>query len=259
MKNSDKRFTTATLLASITLLCALLSNSILPTTAAYAQRRGDNRSSSAAADAVPGKRTKDAARHSQQAAKVFNEVMRVPDKAIPKDLLDKAEAVAVFPNVLRAAFVVGGRKGQGLVSRRTSSGWSAPVYYNLSGGSIGAQIGASSTDFVLLFMNEEGLKGLMEDKFEIGGEASVAAGPVGRTVSASTNVTLDAGILSYSRSKGAFIGAAIKGVAITPDNDLNEAFYGKKANEIVMEGVSMSRIPSSVRVFPLALSRYSRR
>lgn len=249
MKLSTGRFTLVIIVIGA-LTCAAMW------TTTNAQRRS---SSATAAQTVPGQRTKDAARHSGAAAKVFSEVMRVPDKAIPKELLDKAEAVAVFPNVLRAAFVIGGRKGQGLLSRRTSSGWSAPVFYNLSGGSVGAQIGASSTDFVLLFMNEEGLKGLMEDKFEIGGEASIAAGPVGRTVAASTNVTLDAGILSYSRSKGAFIGAAIKGVAITPDNDLNEAFYGQKANEIVRQGVSMSRIPSSVRAFPLTLSRYSKR
>lgn len=206
---------------------------------------------------IPGKRAADAARHSRDAAKVFNEIMRVPDKAIPRELLDAAEAVAVFPGVFKAAFIVGGRKGQGLVSRRTSSGWSAPVFFNLGGGSIGPQIGADKTDYVLLFMNEAALKGLMEDKFEIGGEAGIAAGPVGRAASVSTNLTLDAGILSYSRSKGAFIGAALKGVVISPDNDLNEAFYGQKADAVIEQGLSMSRIVSNVRTFPLTLSRYS--
>jgi len=208
----------------------------------------------------PLKRANDAGRHARQATQVFNQVMAVPDKAIPKELLQRAEAIAVFPGVLRAAFIVGGRKGQGVISRRTPTGWSAPAFFNLGGGSIGAQIGAASTDFVLLFMNEGALRGLLEDKFEIGGEASIAAGPVGRTVSASTNMTLDAAILSYSRSKGAFIGAAVKGVVINPDNDLNEAFYGMKANDLLTGSTRVGTpVPSVVRSFSLALNRYSRR
>ena len=206
-----------------------------------------------------GQRANDAARHSRDAAKVLNEIMRVPDKGIPRELLAKAEAVAVFPDVLKAALGIGGRRGQGVVVRRTASGWSAPVFFNMTGGSIGAQIGASSTDHVLLFMNDDALKGLLEDKFEIGGEVGIAAGPVGRVASASTNLTLDAGILSYSRSKGAFIGAALKGVSITPDNDLNEAYYGMKANSVLMGTAPTVRMSSAVRTFPLTLSRYSRR
>ncbi len=200
------------------------------------------------------RRTQDASRHAKKAAQVFTEIMRAKDKAIPKELLGDAEAIAVFPGVLKAAFIVGGRKGQGVVVRRTARGWSAPAFYNVSGGSFGAQIGGAKTDYVLLIMNEGGLKGLLEDKFEIGGEASVAAGPVGRTLSASTNPTLDAGILSYSRSKGVFIGASLKGVAITPDNDLNRAYYGRTASELLNAGTPA---PSLVRALPLALSRYS--
>ncbi len=113
--------------------------------------------------------------------------MSVPEKEIPRDLLESAEAVAVCPGVLKAAFIVGGRKGDCVISRRTlKRQWSAPVFYNLAGGSVGAQIGGSKTDYVLLFMNEEALKGLMGDKFEIGGEAEATAGPVGRAASAST-------------------------------------------------------------------------
>jgi lipid-binding SYLF domain-containing protein len=200
------------------------------------------------------RRTADASRRAKNAAKVFTDIMRAKDKSIPKELLEDAEAVAVFPGVLKAAFIVGGRKGQGVVTRRTAKGWTAPAFYNLSGGSVGAQVGGEKTDYVLLVMNPEGLKGLMEDKFEVGGEAGVAAGPVGRTLAASTNPTLDAAILSYSRSKGVFIGAALKGVAITPDNDLNEAFYGKDAREVLNGGTSP---PTLVRALPLALSRYS--
>ena len=203
-------------------------------------------------------RTTDAARHSSEAAKTFTEIMNVKDKAIPQEMLDTAEAIAVFPGVIKAAFVVGGRGGQGVISRRVKGGWSEPAFFNLGGGSFGPQIGAQKTDYVLLIMNESGLSGLLKDKFEIGGEASVAAGPVGREAAASTNPRLDAGILSYSRSKGAFIGAALKGAVITPDNDLNEAIYGKKADELLnAKPMKFEQMPPSVRIFPRTLVRYS--
>jgi lipid-binding SYLF domain-containing protein len=208
------------------------------------------------------KRMADATRHSQAAAKVFNEIMGVADKSIPRELLDKAEAVAVFPGVVKAAFIIGGRGGQGVISRRTPNGWDAPAFFNIGGGSFGAQIGAQKTDYVLLIMNDEGLNGLLKDKFEIGGEASIAAGPVGRTAAASTNATLDAGILTYSRTKGAFIGASLNGAAITPDNDLNEAVYnGKKASDILStgSGMKLKDMPAGVRIFPQTLARYSPR
>src|SRR3712207_4626630 len=137
------------------------------------------------------KQQKEAAKKAESAASVFEQVMGAPDKSIPKELLDRAEAVAVFPGVLKAGFVVGGRGGAGVISRRVRGGWSAPAFFKMGGASIGAQIGASKTDFVLLFMNESALNGLLEDKLEIGGEASAAAGPVGRAASASTNLTLD--------------------------------------------------------------------
>jgi len=203
-------------------------------------------------------RLQDATRHSREAAEVFTEIMNVRDKAIPKELLDKAEAIAVFPDVVKAAFIIGGKGGQGLISRRTSNGWSAPVFFNLSGGSFGAQIGASKTDYVLLIMNDAGVNGLLKDKFEIGGEVGVAAGPVGREAAASTNPRLDAGILSYSRSKGAFIGAALKGAVISPDNDLNEAVYDMKAQELLAEkSMTLNQMPAGVRIFPRTLARYS--
>jgi SH3 domain-containing YSC84-like protein 1 len=204
-------------------------------------------------------RSADAARHSNEAAAVLNKIMGVPDKAIPRELLEGAEAVAVCPGVLKAAFVVGGRKGDCVISRRTQKRqWGAPVFYNLAGGSFGAQIGAAKTDYVLLFMNGDALAGLMKDKFEIGGEAEATAGPVGRAAGASTNPRLSAGILTYSRSKGLFAGLSLKGVAITPDNDLNQAFYGKKAAELIASQAD-TPVPSQVRAFPLALARYSLR
>jgi lipid-binding SYLF domain-containing protein len=213
-----------------------------------------------AAAQTNNKRTKDAARHANDAAKVFRQIMGTPDNAIPRELLEKAEAIVVFPGVKKAAFIVGGSGGQGVVSRRASGGWSQPAFLNLGGGSIGAQIGASSTDYVLLIMNQDGLKGLLEDKFEMGGEASVAAGPVGRTAAATTNATLDAGILTYSRSKGAFAGVSLKGAVIGHDNDLNQAIYGKNAHELLSgTAMTMTQMPAAVRIFPRTLADYSKR
>lgn len=203
-------------------------------------------------------RTKDAARHSGDAAESFSDIMNVKDQAIPKELLDKAEAIAVFPSVVKAAFIFGGRGGQGVISRRVKGGWSAPAFFNINGGSFGPQIGAQKTDYVFLIMNEDGVNGLLKDKFELGGEAGVSAGPVGREAAASTSLRLDAGILSYSRSKGAYIGAALKGAYISPDNDLNEAIYGKGATDVLTgKPMSFSEMPAAVRIFPRTLVRYS--
>jgi len=215
--------------------------------------------------AAQGKQTKqakkinEATERSRKAAKVFTEIMAAPDKAIPRDLLDKAEAVAVFPHVIKAGFIVGGRGGSGVISRRVKGGWSAPAFFKLGGASVGLQIGASSTDFVLLFMNEDALKGLLEDKLELGGEGSVAAGPVGRAAAASTNLTLNAGIISYSRSKGLFAGLELKGVVINPDNDDNKAVYEMTAHDILTGNnkLSVAKMHAGVRIFPRTLSRYS--
>jgi SH3 domain-containing YSC84-like protein 1 len=216
--------------------------------------------SAAVAPAQDNKRLKDAARHASDAAKVFREIMATPDNAIPKELLDKAEAIVVFPGVVKAAFIIGGSGGQGVVSRRARGGWSEPAFLNLGGGSIGAQIGAQKTDYVLLIMNQQGLNGLLEDKFEMGGEASVAAGPVGRTASATTNATLDAGILSYSRSKGAFAGVSLKGAVIGHDTDLNQAVYHKNAHELLSgTAMTLNQMPAVVRIFPRTLAGFSRR
>lgn len=206
------------------------------------------------------KKTKlqDATKRSGEAAQTFTEIMNIREKAIPQELLDKAEAIAVFPGVIKAAFIFGGRGGKGVISRRVKGGWTAPAFFNLGGGSFGAQIGAQKNDYIFLIMNEDGVKGLLEDKFEMGGEAGLVAGPVGREVAASTNATLDAGILSYSRSKGAFIGAALKGVVISPDNDLNEAVYGNKAKDILLSApIPLAQMPAGVRIFPRTLARYS--
>ena len=207
------------------------------------------------------KKARAAADQSAKAARVFNEIMATREKSIPRDLLARAEAVAVFPNVIKAGFIVGGRGGSGVISRRVAGGWSAPAFFDLGGGSIGLQIGASSTDFILLFMNENAVDSLLGDKFEIGGEGSAAAGPVGRSASASTDLKLNAQILSYSRSKGAFAGLELKGVVIKPDNEDNLQVYGMSARDILTgaDKIALDKMPEGVRVFPLTLARYSTR
>jgi len=205
------------------------------------------------------KRIAEATKEAGKAAQVFTEIMNVPDRAIPQKLLDKAEAIAVFPGVIKAGFIIGGRAGDGVISRRVKGGWSAPAFFNLAGGSIGLQIGAAKTDFVLLFMNDDALAGLLKDKFEIGGEGSVAAGPVGRSTSATTDALLRSQIISYSRSKGLFAGLELKGTVISPDNNDNLAVYGMKAGEVLSptQQWTMTKMPAGVRIFPRTLARYS--
>ena len=205
------------------------------------------------------KKLAEASREAQKAADAFTEIMNIAEKAIPQSLLDRAEAIAVFPDVIKAGFIVGGRGGHGVISRRLKGGWSAPAAFDLGGGSVGLQIGASKTDFILLFMNDDALGGLLKDKFEIGGEGSATAGPVGRSAAASTDALLRAQIISYSRSKGLFAGLEIKGVVIKPDDDENFAVYALKAKEILSptRAWTMTKMPAGVRIFPRTLARYS--
>jgi len=206
-----------------------------------------------------GKELKAAEERVDKASAVVRDVMRINEKAIPRDLLAKAKAIVVFPGALKFGFILGGQGGEGVVIRRLANGWSAPAFMNMAGGSIGAQIGGQKTDYVLLIMNEKGLKGLLEDKFEIGGEGSVSAGPVGRTAAASTNVTLDAEILSYSRSRGLFAGVALKGVVIKQDESINQAIYQKSAKEILGgTGMEWSSAPVSLQEFSKLVATYAK-
>src|SRR5271170_5004626 len=172
---------------------------------------------------------------------VLKEILDVPDD-IPRDLLDKADCVVVFPSVLKAAFIVGGSYGRGAMSCRRGEdfrgSWGAPTMMALEGGSFGFQIGGEATDFVLLVMNERGARGILASKVKLGGDASVAAGPVGRDTSAETDATLRAEILSYSRARGLFAGVSLEGSTIRPDNDANERIYGSKipAKDITLMG-----------------------
>ncbi len=206
------------------------------------------------------KQQKEGREEVREATKVFRKIMSVPDKAIPLELLEKAEAIGVFPNVVKAGFILGGRGGDGVVARRTANGWSAPVFYNIGGASFGAQIGAKKTDYIMLFMNEGALRDLLDDKLEFEGDLSFAAGPVGRTVGAGTNLTADAGILIYSRSEGAFIGASIGGAVLTADNSINEAFYKMKAGEVLdkPESVNLTNVSVDLRGFSDIVKMYAK-
>jgi lipid-binding SYLF domain-containing protein len=200
---------------------------------------------------------KEAAEQSSRAAKAFEAIMQVPDKAIPRELLSRAKAVAVFPHVIKVAVTVGGEGGRGVVSRQTETGWGSPVFIRGGGGSVGPQIGASSTDYFLLLMNDESVEGLMKDKFELGGEAAVAAGPVGRNAGAATDALMQAAILSYSRSRGLFAGVNVKGVVLRPEDDLNRAVYNRTARELLGDQAVASSPSEGLNSFPETLGRYT--
>jgi SH3 domain-containing YSC84-like protein 1 len=163
----------------------------------------------------------------QEAVPVLNALANAPDKGIPQELLAKAECILIFPSVAKGAFIVGGKAGKGVASCRMPNGtMSAPAFYEIGGASIGFQIGGQTADVVLLIMNEGGVSRLLSDKFTIGGEATATAGPVGRTAQAATDAQMHAQILSWSRSQGLFLGAALDGSVIKPDKEANEALYG---------------------------------
>jgi lipid-binding SYLF domain-containing protein len=162
----------------------------------------------------------------QKATQVFQQIMSTPDKGIPRNLLERAKCVAIIPGEEKLAFMFGGNYGKGVATCRTANGWSAPMFVAVGGGSFGFQIGGSFTDVVMLFMNDHALQSLLGDKFKIGGDASVAAGPVGRQADADTDVKLNAEILSYSRSKGVFAGVSVDGAVVQADRSGDEAMYG---------------------------------
>jgi lipid-binding SYLF domain-containing protein len=199
-----------------------------------------------------------ATEQSAKAARAFEAIMQVPDKAIPRDLLAKAKAIAVFPEVIKVAFTVGGEGGRGVVSRRNGETWGNPVFFRGGGPSFGAQVGASSVDFFMLLMNDESVEGLMKDRFELGGELGVAAGPVGRNAGAGTDALMHAAILSYSRSRGVFAGVDVKGIVIKPEDSLNLAVYNKTAEELLKEPADgVATTESELGALPRALGRYT--
>jgi lipid-binding SYLF domain-containing protein len=163
----------------------------------------------------------------QAAATVLDEIMGTPDKAIPEEVLKSAECVAVVPSLLKGGFVVGARYGRGLASCRTEKGWSAPAFFTVSGGSVGFQIGGQAIDLVMLVMNKNGMKNLLESQFQLGADASAAAGPVGRHAEGNTDWKMRAEILTYSRARGLFAGVTLNGAVVKQDKDSTREFYGR--------------------------------
>jgi lipid-binding SYLF domain-containing protein len=192
----------------------------------------------------------------QKAAQVFKEIMNTPDQGIPTNLLESAKCIAIVPGDKKFAFVFGGSYGRGLATCRTGHGWSAPMFVAINSGSVGYQIGGSSTDIVMLFMNDHALQSLMSDKFKVGADASVAAGPVGRNATAATDLKLNAEILSYSRSKGIFAGVSLDGAVMQADKSGDKAMYGDDVNrhEILDGKVA---VPASARALVEELGGYA--
>jgi len=193
------------------------------------------------------------------AAVVLSEIMDSPDKGIPQDLMEKAHCVVVVPGMKKGAFIVGGKYGKGFLSCRNvgKAGWSAPAAIRVEGGSVGFQIGGSETDVVMLVMNESGSKKLISSQFTLGGEGSVAAGPVGRTATAETDAFMRAEVLSWSRSRGVFAGISLQGATLRQDEDDNRDLYGKR---LTTEEVVRRRTPppAAARLMKL-LTRFSPR
>jgi SH3 domain-containing YSC84-like protein 1 len=163
----------------------------------------------------------------QSSVEVIQAIMATPDKGIPEEVLNGAKCILVVPNLIKGGFIVGGKHGRGVASCRTSEGWSAPAFVSVGGGSAGLQIGVEGVDLVMLVMNDQGFQHLLSSKFELTGEASAAAGPVGRHASAGTDWKMSTEVLTYSRSKGAFAGLTLEGAVVQQDNDSTRAIYGK--------------------------------
>lgn len=183
----------------------------------------------------------DEAKRLAAAATVLDEIMGAADKGIPRSIMEKAEAVAVFPSMLKGGLVVGAQHGRGVISARDkkNGGWSSPAFLSITGGSFGAQIGAQAIDLVLVVNNQRGLEQLVQNQFKIGADAGVAAGPVGREAAAATDIQLRAQILSYSRARGLFAGVTINGSTISQDRDANDRFYGMgyRTGQIIFDGL----------------------
>lgn len=192
------------------------------------------------------------------AVRVLNEIMQAPDKAIPRDLLESAHAIIVVPDVLKAGFVIGGRRGEGLMSVKTRDGtWSNPSFVNLTGGSVGFQAGVSSTDVILVFRTERGVDSIVHGKFTLGADASAAAGLVGRTAQASTDAQLKAEIYSYSRARGLFAGVALDGSVLSIDNDSNQLIFGEGVTpRRIFEG-GVGNVPDVIVEFRDRLEEYT--
>ena len=194
-----------------------------------------------------------------EAKHVMAEIMAAPDQSIPEELLAKCKAIAIYPSVLKAGFIFGGRFGKGVVLKKDehTGKWGPVAFSTIGGGSWGLQIGGSATDLILVIMNERGLSGLLSNNFTLGGDAAVAAGPVGRNSEAATDLSLRAGIISYSRSRGLFAGMALDGAVMTQDNNSNTAYYGKSVTSRDILLGNTIQIQKSSEELVRALDEYS--
>jgi lipid-binding SYLF domain-containing protein len=191
----------------------------------------------------------------EKARMVIQELSNTPDKGIPDAIVEKAVCIAVVPSLKKAAFGVGGQYGQGVVTCRTGHGWSGPVFIRMAGGSFGFQIGASGTDLVMVAMNQHGMQDLLKSKFKIGGDASAAAGPVGRKAAADTSINMSAELLTYSRSKGLFAGVDLDGTSVSQNqDDTNEFYGGNHSFHSILDG--SVPVPESARPFVRTVAHY---
>src|SRR5712675_1559502 len=194
-----------------------------------------------------GSAREDATERLENATNVLHEIMGMPDKGIPEEVLEHAKCVAVVPHMIKGGFIFGGKGGKGIASCRTANGWSAPAFITISGGSWGLQIGVEAVDVVLIIQNEKGMQKLLSSNFQIGADASAAAGPVGRHAEAGTDWKLDTEILTYSRAKGAFAGLTLEGASIRQDNDSRRAIYGPK---VTTKALLMGKVPAPATAQP---------
>ncbi|HEX6907329.1 MAG TPA: lipid-binding SYLF domain-containing protein [Terriglobales bacterium] len=190
----------------------------------------------------------------QKAGEVLHQIMATPDKGIPNEVFDKAKCVAVVPHMLKGGFVFGAKHGKGVAICRTASGWSAPDFFTIGGGSWGAQIGVEGVDLVMMIMNQQGMDQLLKNRLQVGGSASASAGPVGRHASAGVDWKMNSPILTYSRSKGVFAGVDLEGAVIEPDEDAMREVYGHvlPANQVLTGQV---KVPASAQNFIAAVSQ----
>jgi lipid-binding SYLF domain-containing protein len=200
-----------------------------------------------------GEQKKDVTERLQMSTDVLNQMASAPDKGIPEEVLESAKCIAVVPHLIKGGFVLGGKHGRGVATCRTADGWSAPAFISIGGGSAGLQIGVEGVDLIMLIMNDKGMQQLLSSKFEISGEGSVAAGPVGRHASAGTDWKMDTQMLTYSRSKGAFAGLTLEGAVVEQDSDSTTSVYGR---DVAFESVLLGKVstPEIARAFMKAVA-----
>jgi lipid-binding SYLF domain-containing protein len=209
---------------------------------------------------VVAQQTEGEAKRVAEALAVLDEIMAAVDKGVPQSVMEKAEGIAVFPSLLKGGFGIGAERGRGILSVRDkkTGSWSSPAFLTITGGSIGAQVGFQAIDLVLIINNQRGLEQLVQNQFKLGADAGVAAGPVGREASASTDIQMRAQIFSYSRSRGLFAGVTLNGSTVRQDRDANERFYGVgyRTGQIVFDGMGGS--PEAANAWKATLAKYAK-